>query len=152
MRFKQLQIASFGVRILRRLREGFGLSAGCRWRPCQQGAELLASLCSRRRLQLEPAALLSLLDLGKLPMRELRDLDAAGRLEGWGTVERENPPTSARRDPEFGGVVVGLHSAAVHPRRLWVAAMLNEQGLVAFAGRAELASAAAALRLFASAA
>ena len=66
-----LRFSALGVRMFKSFDGKYCVGASCRWRPCQEGAALLASRCSRRRVQVPRALLERLLREGRLGVEEL---------------------------------------------------------------------------------
>lgn len=129
LNIRQLQFGSFGVRIFKRYKHGYLAASGSAWRPCQEGAEWLGSVCSRRRLLVTKATLLKLAEQRKLPLEEFvkllpgagagageggagnsggGGLKSAPLLLGWETVCPPGLPATPESIPELGGVCIGV--------------------------------------------
>ena len=140
MKFKQLQIASIGVRMFKTMDSKFVKDAPSRWRPCQEGAPLLARLAAQRVLRIPAAVLLQLVQDGALEGEALAQLAGAGDVFGWDGV-LDGP--AGQVVP--GGVVVGVSEAAPtapaaeHPTGewLWCAGVLTGSRLEAYISKEE---------------
>ena len=130
------QVTSFGLRVFKKLSEGFAASSGSRWRPCHEGAALLATVARRRRIRLPASRFLALVESTSTPLDDL--VGSRDEVSGWETVCVGGDPQGA---VETGGVLVGLlpSKAEVDCERTWVAALINDRALTTFVSKIELA-------------
>ncbi|CAE7741860.1 nsun2 [Symbiodinium pilosum] len=117
-------LVSVGIPLFKLLDDNFmtSIEVPSRWRPALEGAALLASKMTKRRIQLKPDSMRQLLSARLLPMESLLRLAETGDVEGLESCE-----------DKLGGAVVGTSDGS-----FWAPCIITGKGLELYASIEEL--------------
>lgn len=125
------------------MKSDYVTAAPSRWRPCQEGAAVLARIASNRIIRVPRHLMVQLVCQGTVLLTDLFSAVVADPGAAPWLMEAATA-VAAGDDPldriVLGGVIVGLlptESAALDDR-VWVAGVFGKKGIEAFASKAEV--------------
>eukprot|EP00928_Gymnodinium_smaydae_P065485 TRINITY_DN4861_c0_g2_i1.p1 TRINITY_DN4861_c0_g2~~TRINITY_DN4861_c0_g2_i1.p1 ORF type:complete len:855 (+),score=219.88 TRINITY_DN4861_c0_g2_i1:36-2600(+) len=124
-------LVAVGVPLFKLLDDNFmtNVAVPSRWRPALEGCAVLAERMAKRLLRLDEETMRTLLDQRLVPMAQLHELAAAGRLKGLDACEAK-----------LGGAVAGLADGT-----FWAPCVITGLGLELYASSEELGAPAPTL-------